>query len=175
MVCIPVIFATAAENWLGRSFLGQGPLIGVSGLLALWLIPRTQRRAEEGTKLEKFRRIDFAGAILLATTVTSFLVAIELGGQKVSWNSPVIFGLLAAGIVGAGWFFATEKYWAQEPIFPLELLWHRDVMCGYGLLILQIAAQLSVDCASSRLLKKLTFVVDVLRTCLFPGDRECLV
>jgi Fungal trichothecene efflux pump (TRI12) len=119
-------------------------LIVLSGLLAIWLIPRRQRNDLEVSKAEKFRRIDFAGAILLATTITSFLTAIELGGQKVPWTSLVIFGLFGAGIVCATFFLLTEKYWAVEPIFPLELLWHSDVISGYIVLLLQVAAQLSV-------------------------------
>jgi hypothetical protein len=81
----------------------------------------------------------------LAATITSFLLAVEIGGQKVPWASLPVFGLFGAGFVGATLFYFIEKYWALEPIFPLELLWKRDVITAYIVCLLQIAAQLSVS------------------------------
>ena len=97
------------------------------------------------SKAQKFRRIDFSGAFLLAGTITSFLLVVELGGQKVPWISPTTIVLFSLGLVCSIFFVITEKYWALEPIFPLKLLWHKDVMLGYLVLLLQIAAQLSVN------------------------------
>jgi hypothetical protein len=121
-------------------------LIIFSGALALWLIPSRSkdRLNEDGSKEEKFRRIDFAGAFLLAATITSFLLAIELGGQKVPWLSPLIIVLFATATGCASLFYLTEKNWALEPVFPLELLAHKEVVLGYLVILLQVAAQLSV-------------------------------
>jgi hypothetical protein len=129
-----------------RSFLGQSPLIIFSGALAAWIIPGAakDRPHENGSKKGKFRRIDFAGAFLLAATITSFLLAIEIGGQKVPWTSPLIALLFTTAIICAAFFYVTEKYWAPEPIFPLQLLSHKEVMLGYLVILLQVAAQLGV-------------------------------
>ena len=94
--------------------------------------------------LGKLRRIDFLGAISLASTIVSFLLIVDLGGQKLSWKSPligVIFAIAAfCGIV----FIIDEAYVAREPIFPLRLLVHRDVMSAYLLQALQSGAQFAV-------------------------------
>jgi hypothetical protein len=73
------------------------------------------------------------------------MIAVELAGQKLPWNHPVILGLVAGSVVFGGLFVITEEYWAYEPVFPLHLLRNRDVVCAYLVLGLQIAAQLGVS------------------------------
>jgi MFS family permease len=131
---------------IARSFLGQAPLIGLSAIIAGFVVPRGHKLTSDvESKGKKFRRIDFAGAFLLAATVASFILAVELGGQKLPWTSPTVLGLLGAGTACGALFVTAEKYWALEPIFPLELLWHKDVLCAYLVLMLQTAAQFGVS------------------------------
>jgi len=138
---MPLSLTVADHN---RAFLGQCPLIGVSAILVLWLVPRKKTDEDTESKGQRFRRIDFAGSFLLAVTVTSFLTAVEIGGQKFPWTSPIVLGLFGAGVACAGLFAVTEQYWAPEPVFPLQLLWHKEVVCGYLVLLLQMAAQMGV-------------------------------
>ena len=42
-------------------------------------------------------------------------------------------------------FVIAESYWAREPILPLKLLFHRNVMLPYLIQGLQVAAQMSVS------------------------------
>lgn len=152
-------------------------MIVLSGALAAWLIPSApkDRLNGESSSEDKFRSIDFAGAFLLAATITSSLLAVEVGGQKLPWNSPLIVILFATAIVCAALFYMTEKFWAPEPIFPLQLLSHKEVMLGYLVLLLQSAAQLSVRFEiSPRPWSKYAniVVVDVLRTALFSSHRK---
>ena len=128
-----------------RSFLGQVPLIAISALLAWALIPRKVNEDEPDTKKAKFARIDFTGATLLAIAITTFLLVIELAGQKLPWNHPIIFVLFSASIASGALFVLTESYWVAEPIFPPRLLLQREVILGYLVFGLQIAAQLSVS------------------------------
>jgi len=131
---------------ISRSFLGQCPLIMLSAILVLWLVPRKRKEEDTESKGQRFRRIDFAGSFLLAVAITSFLTAVEIGGQKFPWTSPIVLGLFGAGAASAGLFIVVEEYWAPEPVFPLRLLWHREVVCGYLVLGLQLAAQMGVRC-----------------------------
>jgi predicted membrane channel-forming protein YqfA (hemolysin III family) len=119
-------------------------LIAISALLVWILVPYKVHDEESETKKAKFSRIDFAGAFLLATTITSFLLVVEIGGRKVAWNHPLILVLLTTSILSAVFFVITETRWAAEPIFPLHLLKQRDVICQYLFYALQVAAQLAV-------------------------------
>lgn len=115
-------------------------MIGISAIIAWLVIPRKQKKSNDvESEGQKFRRIDFAGAILLAATIASFLLAIELGGQELPWVSPNILGLFGGGVVCGALFVVVE------PVFPLQLLRHKDVICAYLMLLLQTAAQISVS------------------------------
>lgn len=89
-------------------------------------------------------RIDFVGAFLLALTILAFLFPLQIGGVKVPWTHPIIFILLASGVVLGALFAATEEWWAKEPIFPLSLLRQRDIVLTYILSSAQTGAQLGL-------------------------------
>lgn len=129
------------------SFLGQVPIFLLAILLCLIYLPKYTKsgktRSDE-PKGSSLARIDFLGAALLALTILAFLVPIEIGGTKVPWTHPVIFVLFSTAIVFAGLFAATEEWWAEEPIFPLDLLRHRDIVLGYVVSSAQAAAQLGL-------------------------------
>lgn len=122
------------------SFILQCPLLLIAGLLAFFLVP--DRAEEEETKgMERLARIDFAGAGLLAASITTLMLAFELAGQKLPWNDPIIIGLVAVSGSTGVLFLITETYWAAEPVFPLHLLKNRTVVAAYLLMGLQICAQ----------------------------------
>jgi len=127
------------------SFILQCPLLAIAALLAWFLVPHKARPDDSKSGASKLARIDFAGAALLAVTITSLMLAIELGGQKLPWNHPVILGLVAGSVAFGALFAVTEAYWAYEPVFPLQLLCQRDVVSAYLVLGLQTAAQLGVS------------------------------
>jgi EmrB/QacA subfamily drug resistance transporter len=65
-------------------------------------------------------KIDISGAVLLAISVTSLLLATVWGGINYPWGSSQIVGLFATSIIGAILFVVREHY-AAEPIIPLHL------------------------------------------------------
>ena len=99
----------------------------------------------ESPSWNKFRRIDFIGSVSLALTIIGFLLVVDLGGQKIPWDHPAIWTILASSVVMGLLFLLIEGYVAREPIFPLRLLVHRDVVTAYILLALQLAAQFGVQ------------------------------
>jgi MFS family permease len=141
------------------SFILQSPLIVLSGLIVWYLVPQTNHSKSstpnsdagenEVPAISKWARIDFAGAFLIASTITSIMLAAELAGQKLPWNHPIIFGLIALSLASGVLFVYTENHWALEPIFPLHLLKKQEVVCGYLVLALQVSAQLAVSTLSS--------------------------
>ncbi|KAK2044717.1 major facilitator superfamily transporter [Colletotrichum somersetense] len=137
------------------SFLGQSPIFLVAVLLCWFFLPegeqvtKDEAAQEVGTKPGETRKdslakIDFLGATLLSLFVLAFLLPIEIGGTKIPWTHPLIFVLFGAAIVLGGLFAATEEWWAKEPILPLDLLRHRDIVLTYIICGAQIAAQLGL-------------------------------
>ena len=134
------------------SFLGQVPIFLAAIVLCVLYLPKhTQVASSKAADADPAKhqgsslaRIDILGATLLALTILAFLVPIEIGGTKVPWTHPIIFGLLGASVLLAGLFAATEEWWAKEPIFPLDLLRHRDIVLGYVVTSAQAAAQLGL-------------------------------
>lgn len=93
----------------------------------------------------KLRRVDFLGSISLALTIVGFLLVLDLGGQKFPWGHPAIWILLTLSVALGLLFLLIEGKVAREPIFPLQLLVHRDVMTACLVSALQAAAQVGVQ------------------------------
>ncbi|MGW3078500.1 MULTISPECIES: MDR family MFS transporter [unclassified Kitasatospora] len=74
-------------------------------------------------KLPKVRsnaKIDYLGAILLTTGITSLVLITTWGGQQYAWGSKEILGLAALAIASLIGFCYVERR-AQEPMLPLGL------------------------------------------------------
>ena len=133
---------------LPRSFYTQCPLALVSIILVACKLDGPDNSQEYDTtesSLEKLRRIDFLGSASLALTIVASLIAFDLGGQKLPWNHPIIWGLFASSAALGSFFLLVEAYWVKEPIFPLGLLIHRDVVTAYLAVGFQVAAQFAVS------------------------------
>jgi hypothetical protein len=94
-----------------------------------------------GTKL---KRIDLPGALLMSMTILAAMLILDIGGEKISWTSPTIAILVGTTFLSGLFFYFAEKYWAKEPIFPLRLLTHWEVVLDYILSSVQVASQMAV-------------------------------
>jgi EmrB/QacA subfamily drug resistance transporter len=65
-------------------------------------------------------RIDYAGALSLVAAIVPVLLALSWGGRDYSWASPLIVGMLLAGILFAALFILVELR-APHPIVDLAL------------------------------------------------------
>ena len=118
-------------------------------LLVTWKLdgPDTLDSSEADSykgKQGKLHRIDFLGSISLALAITGFLLVLELGGHKLPWTHPLIWIIFAAAAVSGIAFTLVEAFVAREPVFPLRLLIHRDVVTAYLVSGIQVAAQFGV-------------------------------
>ncbi len=94
-----------------------------TGLAALVVIGAVFRAG--GTR--RARRIDYAGATLLAGALSALILFTSLGGTVFPWRSPASLGLLAAALaLTAALLFVESR--VAEPILPLPLF--RDRVFG---------------------------------------------
>ncbi|GAC70090.1 MDR family MFS transporter [Gordonia soli] len=64
--------------------------------------------------------IDYAGALLIASGVSTLLIWVTLAGKSFDWASSISYGLVALGVVLLGAALWVESR-AKDPIIPLRL------------------------------------------------------
>ncbi|KAF9885035.1 hypothetical protein FE257_000766 [Aspergillus nanangensis] len=135
-------YLTQAIGWRW-TLSGQGPLTLIAMALVALKLPETRSKhhLEASSLSTALRRVDFAGAALMSGTILSLLLILDMGGDRIAWTSPVIVLLFCPAALCAGGFYLIERSWAKEPIFPLHLLSHYEVLTSYSLLVLQNASQ----------------------------------
>lgn len=127
------------------SFLGQVPFAGVAIILAWLVLPtRVHHHLDEDAKANKFARIDFLGAILMASSILSLLLPLEIGGDRIPWSDYRIALLFAAALIFGLLFLAAEGWVAKEPIIPLSVLRHKEVLLSSLIMICQVGAQVGL-------------------------------
>jgi MFS family permease len=135
------------------ALLGQAPVMIVAMILVAWKVdikPKSNpgdENTDQSTQdiRAKLKRIDFLGALFMSTAILSAMLILDMGGEKVPWTSPIILLLAGISVLSGLSFYLTEKYYAKEPIFPLRLLSHKEVVLVYSLLAFQIASQVAVS------------------------------
>ncbi|EPS35938.1 hypothetical protein H072_10575 [Dactylellina haptotyla CBS 200.50] len=135
---------TVGWRW---SFAGQAPLIGIAAILvAIRLHDPVQLTTSEQTDNQKSKlsRVDILGSFLLATTIVGVLLVLDLGGQKLPWDSPYIAGLFILSFLFLVAFCFVEIYVASEPVFPLHLLRKNCIAASYGSLGLSTVSQIGI-------------------------------
>lgn len=97
------------------------------GLAALVFVIRFYFESME----RREQKIDWAGAILLVSSVLCLMFALELGGKEIDWNSPLMFVLLGGFAVFLALFIYAEKK-ASDPIISFELFKNRLFAASQG-------------------------------------------
>lgn len=126
------------------AFLCQVPFMLLAISLVSWRLKVPIKYGpREQTKKEQLQRVDFLGAFLLCITILGLCSILEIGGIKVPWGSPIIYSFAGVSVV-AGAAFAFNASRVSEPIFPLRLIAHFDVVTYYLITILQVVLQMSL-------------------------------
>ncbi|KAI8650007.1 MFS domain-containing protein [Fusarium sp. Ph1] len=128
------------------SFIGQGPLILLAALF-VWVsfpgqLSQGEQRQTTLTLSRRLARIDWAGASLLALTIASVLLPLEIGGVNVPWSHPLILCLFAGHHLFLAGFIYIETRLVQEPIIDLSIFRDKHVLGCFGIMFLQISAQI---------------------------------
>lgn len=73
------------------------------------------------------------------------MLVLDLGGKKLQWKGPALLTLIALSAFLGILFVLVEAYWTEEPVFPIRLMLHQDVLTSYLIAGLQIGAQTGVS------------------------------
>jgi EmrB/QacA subfamily drug resistance transporter len=114
-------FAEHEWRWIFFINLPLGVVAVVLCAIVLRLLP-VQRREH---------KIDWVGAALLVSGVSSLLLALSWGGTEYAWGSAMIISLFAAAVALLALFLIVESR-AAEPIVPLRLFKGRSFSLGTG-------------------------------------------
>jgi EmrB/QacA subfamily drug resistance transporter len=116
-------YFTTAWSWRWIFYINL-PL----GIVALAVIASTLPSI--GTRQR--RRIDYAGAVLLAVALSAIILVTDLGGSLYGWTSPLVLGLAALGAVSLIAFALVERR-AEEPVLPPHLFRNRTFAITSGI------------------------------------------
>ncbi|WP_456114915.1 MDR family MFS transporter [Streptomyces smaragdinus] len=91
------------------------------GAVALFMISAVLHLPKKRTKT----KVDYLGALLLTTGITSLVLVTSWGGLEYEWASGTIIGLAVLGVVSLVAFVFVETR-AAEPIIPLRIFRNRN-------------------------------------------------
>ena len=108
------------------------PLGGVVlGLLILFLqIPPGQADRKSISSIDKFKRLDLPGILLIIASVTCLFLALQFGGTTYAWNSSVVIGLLVGFVLLLAVFLLLQWYLKENATIAFRFLRERTVVMG---------------------------------------------
>ncbi|OMP88520.1 putative MFS-type transporter, partial [Diplodia seriata] len=109
------------------SFLSQCPVSLCCALLIAFSLPADLSNndvpdQERKSGFEAIRQIDFAGIFSFIVAVSTFVLFVDLGGDRLAWTHPGIISLAAICVSFIITFVLVERFWATNPLTPLSLL-----------------------------------------------------
>ena len=104
-------------------FLLQVP-ISVAGFIFGWFMICDQQRLDDSDGRFKgmWKKIDFAGALVLVTGLSTQLVGLSLGGNVLPWGNQWVIGSLVVSCILLAAFVLVESKTTAIPIIPLRML-----------------------------------------------------
>jgi MFS family permease len=109
-------------------FLLQVPVSIVALIIAKIAVPKNPKKHDaahehaEPTRRSTWEQVDLSGAFLLIVGLSLQLAAMSMGGNGLSWSSPVLLGCLISSILLLAGFFVVESRTKAIPLMPLTLL-----------------------------------------------------
>jgi hypothetical protein len=87
--------------------------------------------SEPGSKIDRLRRADWVGIVVLTGSLIALLYGITSGGVLHAWSSGAVIASIVVGLSGIAVFSVYEELWAKEPIIPLRIFKNRTAGVAY--------------------------------------------
>jgi hypothetical protein len=133
-VCFPSpdYLSNYGFNSIVLGFLINLPCGGAVVLLLLFVsIPDYKVKGDgKETVLHKLSKLDLIGFCIFTPTVIQFILALQWGGIKFSWNSATIIGLFCGAFGNLLLFLAWEYHMGDAAMIPFSLMRRRIVWCS---------------------------------------------
>ncbi|KAF2001347.1 MFS general substrate transporter [Amniculicola lignicola CBS 123094] len=124
----PVIGGSLTQSMTWRwCFWVNLPFGGLSAVLLIIFLEI--QKPEEATNLpltQKIQGLDFIGFILLASSISMLLLALQLGGLSYSWKSSVVIGLFVGFAVTIVPFICWQLFRGDDALVPPKLFGYRN-------------------------------------------------
>ncbi|KAL8293266.1 hypothetical protein RQP46_000960 [Phenoliferia psychrophenolica] len=112
-------------GWYGSAYINLPPG-GITVLIVLFFC-NPPPIAQTLPILSRLKRMDWIGAVLLLSSSTCLLLALQDGGIVLAWNSSTIIGLLVGFASMLVAFFVLQVYLKEEASINIRVLLQRNV------------------------------------------------
>lgn len=131
----PVVGGALVENTSWRwCFHINYPFCGIGFFIAIFLVRLNP--VAELTLSQKLKRMDWIGACLFISSMTSLLLGISWGGIQHPWSSGATLAPIIAGLFGLVAFFAWQIYRKEHTLLPIAIFRNWSAIAAfYGALI----------------------------------------
>lgn len=72
--------------------------------------------------MERFKKIDYLGAIIIVSAVVCFLLSTSMGGNSRPWSDPLVYGLLISSVVLGTLFCYVQAKVVSNPLMPWDII-----------------------------------------------------
>lgn len=81
----------------------------------------------EPSKKAGLQNFDIPGLITFLSTIITFLLFLNLAGQKLAFTNPIVLIIAAISTISATLFFLIETIWSPSPLIPFTQIWNNGV------------------------------------------------
>lgn len=97
----------------------------------MFLKLQPKKASEEFGGLKHFLLpLDLGGSVLLISAMVTLFLAMQWGGQRLPWSSPVIIALFISFCVLVVFFILLERRMGDDASIPLKILKQRSIASG---------------------------------------------
>ncbi|RDL33244.1 putative major facilitator superfamily protein [Venustampulla echinocandica] len=105
---------------------------GGGSLILLYLLLRIEHEKLDESTMDKIKKIDFIGLLILCGSISSLLFALTYGGTRYEWSHPTIVVTLIMALLGVVLLIGFEASpLCPQPMIPLVLFANRTSAAGF--------------------------------------------